>query len=572
MLLLFVCGFVVSLFVWWPMLVLHPHTPELDGHQFLFMLEIGRAPILKYHELPLWNPFDCHGMPSWDHPENITASPLFFLTLPLSGLLQYYAFILFHSSVGFVGMWILARDDVKLSRTASFVAAASFTLAASQTFQVAGGHITFAGFWCFPLALYMWRAAENDVRWAVGLGLLLAWMIFHGATYPTPFCSLALIFEGATRLGSLRKIGAIVKAGVVTGVTALSVSAVRLLPLADQFRSHVRPNPYPDVDHTTAKNVWAMLTLRTLDWSSHLPGSQYVWNEYVAYVGFAGIALIIIGAFLATHRAPWVVILGGFLLLVMVGHFAKWAPWSILNHHVFPYTSMRVPSRFRLVLATPFALCLAIAVEDGPKALLRLTGKPKIADTGRALLLGFALIAVGDAVGFGISKVQMHFNGAPPALVVRSDRFYYGGAGLSSDFADVPRQNRGWLGCRLIEWVFHQGAPVWTGDVPQARAADASVVVESVSRTNNTFSLEVEVTADRGKVLLNSGYDASWQTTVGTVVAEGDLLALEVPRGHHTIHMQYRPKKLVPGAILSALGLGGAIAFLVLVSRRRRRA
>jgi len=571
-LLVFLCGVIVSLLVWWPMLASYPKTPELDGRLFFFQLEIGRAPLFRYHELSLWNPFDCRGVPFWDYPENVTGSPLFFLTLPFKAIVQYYAFIIVHCALGFTGTWLLARDDVKLDRPAAFVAAAAFALSASLTFQVAGGHIPFVGFWDFPLLLFLWRAGERDIRAAVGLGILYSWMIYHGATYPTPFCTAGLIAEGLLRIRSPRRFLAIARAGVLTAVTAITLSAARLLPLIDQFRSHVRPNPYPDVDAVSLKTVWAMFTLRTLDWSSHINGQEYVWNEYTAYVGLAGVALVALGAVLALSRAPWLVALALALFVLMLGHFAEYAPWSVLNHHVFPYTSMRVPSRFRLMLALPMALFIGIAVEEGTKLVRRLTGSGKIADGARTFLLGLALISVGDAVGFGISKIQMHFNGAPLSAIPSSPNFHYGGAGLASDFIDLPRQNRGWLGCRGYEWVFHSNAPVWQGDVPQAKAADAGAVVEHTSRTQNTFTLDVDVTNEQGaRVLLNSGYEVGWHSSVGTVVEDNDLLAVDLPRGKHQVRLDYRPAKLTLGLVMSGVAATGIVAFFILHARWRRR-
>lgn len=566
----FVCGLLMALLVWWPMLANYPHTPDLDGHFVFFQLESARAPLLRYHELPLWNPFDCRGVPLWDNPENITSSPLFFLTLPFGALFQYYAFILFHCAIGFTGTWLLARDDLRLGPPAALVAATAFALAAGQTFQVAGGHVAFVGFWNFPLLVYLWRRAESDSRAAVGVGLVYAWMFYQGATYPLPFCTVGLVLEALTRLTSPRRILAIARAGLILVVTALPLAAARLLPLMEQFRAHKRPNPHPDVDTITLKNLWAMLTFRSLEWSSHLPGQQYVLNEYVSYIGYVGVGLVVIGAALAVRRAPWVLALSLLILIVMLGHFAKWSPWSLLNHHVFPFQSMRVPSRFRLILAAPGALLLAIAVEEGPRLLFRITGASKIATFARPFLLAMAFLAIGDAVAFGVSKVQMHFVGAAPAKLPASEHFYYGGPGLAHDFIDVAPQNRGWLGCRGYEWVFHGNAPLWQGDVPQARAKTDGLQITNVRRTHNTFTIDVQA-AEAGRVLLNSAYDVGWQTSVGTVAEDSDLLAIDVPPGTHHIKVRYWPSKLTLGFSLAGLATFAIAAFFVMDARRRRR-
>ena len=62
----------------------------------------------------------------------------------------------------------------------------------------------------------------------------------------------------------------------------------------------------------------------------------------------------------------------------------------------------------------------------------------------------------------------------------------------------MPRQNRAWLGCRSYEWAFRADAPLWEGDVPQARAETPGASIENVARTHNTFT-----TKERAQAALN---------------------------------------------------------------------
>src|SRR4051812_14517442 len=88
---------VLFVVVWWPMFRNYPRTAIEDGHYFFHQIEISKAALRRYHELPLWNPFDCRGIPMWDHPENITASPIFYLTLPFSAGVTIIAWNMAHA-------------------------------------------------------------------------------------------------------------------------------------------------------------------------------------------------------------------------------------------------------------------------------------------------------------------------------------------------------------------------------------------------------------------------------------------------------------------------------------------
>lgn len=551
---------VMALLAWWPMVAAYPNTPELDGRYAYHQLEIGKAAVRTYGELPLWNPFDCRGIPFWDHPETIAVSPLLLALTSLNTTISYHIWNLFHAAVGFLGMWLLARHEFKVSRTGAMIAAAMWAFAVCHTSQYAGAHETLVSFYNAPLLLLLWRRAEHSWNAAIGVGLILAWMLYEGATYPLPHSVAMLGVETLTRLWPKKRIPRVLGSVVVVGVVLGLVGASRLLPLMEQLATHKRVM-HPDTDHLLRWNTLrAMYTLRAPEWYLRLPGQQYVWGEYIAYIGFSGVFIVLLGVAAAGAEFMWAHVVAGFLFVVMLGHFASWAPWTVLHEHVFPFKVMRVPARFRLLLAMFFAAYAALAVDRLPKQIGAWFGKPRFGHAIRIGLVGLALLGAGDAMGLGLEIVASRFKGAPPQPVKASPHFYYGGPGLAHDSIDQPRQNRAYLGCRA-EFYFHEQAALWEGDVPQARALDENtVVVEKTSRTHNTFTIDVDAKAP-GRIVLNSAYDQGWQSTVGSVVVDRDLLAVDVPAGKSHVFVKYWPKKLTLGFTLSAIGLLGSLLF-----------
>src|SRR5262249_13748140 len=96
---------VLSIVAWLPMIENGPKTTAGDGRYFLRAIEIGKVAVRRYHELPLWNSFDCGGAPLWDNPEGIASSPLLFLALPFSGLVTLWIWNVVHIAAGWVSMW-----------------------------------------------------------------------------------------------------------------------------------------------------------------------------------------------------------------------------------------------------------------------------------------------------------------------------------------------------------------------------------------------------------------------------------------------------------------------------------
>jgi hypothetical protein len=551
-------GLLITVVVWWPMFKNYPGTPIEDGHYFFHQIEISKATIRYYRELPLWNPFDCKGIPMWDHPENITASPIFLLTLPFSAGVTVIVWHVAHVVVGFLGMWLLCRDELRLSRAATFLAAAAWSFGTVHN-QYAGEHMAFISFYHVPLLLYAWRRAERSWDWAVGTGLLLAWMVYDGATYPLPLTVVFLGFETLTRFTGRKRILRLAAAGAIVGLVGFTVGASRILPIQDQFATHNRVM-HDDVDHLARLKIWAdMYLLRSPNWRAHIEGQQYVLGEYHAYIGFLGVLLLLVGVASAGAETWWMLAVSGALVILMLGHFAPWAPWTFLHAHVPPFKSMRVPARFRLLLALPISAYMGYAVDRFPVAVGRWGGGASLAGAARMALLGMGIFAAGDSAGLFTEILEYRFMDPPPAVVQRSAHFYYGGA-LSGDFANQPRQNHAWLGCRAA-WAYTADAAVWTGDVEQARAVDDGAVVTSSSRTHNTFTVDVDASRP-ARVHLNSAYDKGWQSDVGTVADDNELLSVDLPAGHHTVHLRYWPRRLTLGLWLSVLGLLGSLAFL----------
>lgn len=85
----------------------------------------------------------------------------------------------------------------------------------------AGVHFTFVQWVIFPLALLLWRRAENNLRCAVGLEVLAASMFYEGAVYPLPHLVLVLAAETLTRVSLARSLPPILRTGAIAGVLRL---------------------------------------------------------------------------------------------------------------------------------------------------------------------------------------------------------------------------------------------------------------------------------------------------------------------------------------------------------------
>src|SRR5262245_32859174 len=106
----------LSTFVWSPAIKAYPLTQRGDGQSCHLVLKISKATVLRYHELPLSNAYECGGVPLWDNPEMPVASPLVYLTIGLPATETMWVWYILHSAFGFVAMWLFSRRELGLSR------------------------------------------------------------------------------------------------------------------------------------------------------------------------------------------------------------------------------------------------------------------------------------------------------------------------------------------------------------------------------------------------------------------------------------------------------------------------
>jgi hypothetical protein len=260
-------------------------------------------------------------------------------------------------------------------------------------------------------------------------------------------------------------------------------------------------------------------------------------------------------------------VVGGALVLFMLGHFAPWAPWTFLKTHVPPFISMRVPARFRLLLILFVACWTAMAIDRLPRAIEQFAGGSAVARASRMVIAAVALFATGDVTGHAVDVINSQWNGAPPTSPTPSTRLHLGGPNLAQ-FIDQPRQNRGRLEC-WEEWAPYAGAPLWAGDLPQAKVVGDGATVYSVHRTQNSFVVDVEA-REPSTLLFNTSFARGWRTNIGTVREQSRQLVVDVPPGHHRVKVRYWPVGLTLGFVLTAIGI--SLAVLGLLSNQRRTA
>ena len=551
------------------MLAGYPKTQGWEGPFMQEMLEAARVSMVRYHELPLWNPYQCGGVALWDNPQGMGAAPLFWPLVALSDTTRAMElWYMLHAAVGFASMWLFSRHELGLSRGATLVASGTWAFCGAHNQHLTGAGFQWAAIFFLPLAVLFWRRAERDPRMAVGVGILGAMGLWGGALYPLMVTGLVLAGETMTRAWQPSRLKGIAVGALIAGLVTFGLSAGRFIPVVYQAMAHKR-----DLGIETDALQWSTLVdmFVARSHSRGVAGQQYVWPEYGDYIGPFLISLSLIGIVIGGARNVWVGVVLAWAFLLMLGHAWSWAPWHLLKGHVYPFKDMRVPSRFNVPVTMFLGAFAGIAIDRTSGVVLRLVGSRSTANAARTIALAIGLIGMGDMISLGLPWVAESYQGTPLVKNVPvSPRLFLEGPGLA-DFVDQPQQNRGRFQC-WEEWAFGDGAAVWTGDVPQARAASPTAKVGiAVTRTQNSFVADVDA-KEPVRILFNTAYDRGWRATTGNVVNQSKLLAVDVPAGQYHLVVKYWPLGLTVGLVITVLSIAGTIAFFWVDASRRRRA
>ncbi|MFW6023228.1 MAG: hypothetical protein ACOC9O_00655, partial [Myxococcota bacterium] len=372
----------VAIAYWFPAFVDPFATGFGDWQMIHHNWEAGHVALTRHGEWPLWNPYHCGGITMWGNPEAQHLSPFFFLSLLMGTTLAIKLMVAVHAWAGLAGMYLLARRCFHLEPPAALFASLAWGCSGFWAWQIGGGHGTFVPFYLAPWVLLAWRAAVADWRMSALLAALMALVAFEGGTYPFPYFVLLLAFDAVVLLGRGPRRGAVVTAALLSGGLTVLLSAVRWVPSLITLSRIPRNADIPDV--VAPWEIPEMLARPWFPWVH--PDHPFVWPEYSAYLGVAATLVGFAGVYAALRGRRYEPVAGLVVFgTLMAGHFADWAPWSLL-HELPVYRALRAPSRFSVLFTLYFALLGGLAIErwlppllDGRALRKVLDGRPWLA-------------------------------------------------------------------------------------------------------------------------------------------------------------------------------------------------
>lgn len=533
----------------------------MDDHQFYAWEESDRMTLLKWHQIPQWNPYWCGGTVAASAPEDPFFGPDFLLRLVYGVAHGRRLAILLLVVMGMEGMYRLCRQ-LDSSAIPSAFAAVLFGTCDKFVSFLHDGWVNFLGFELIPWAVWCYFRGFEDKRYRLLGGFFIAWILLSAGTYPTPFTLLTLGFLTAVLSGRAALFGErrgewIVpwKSLLVIGLVAVLLTAVKLFPLLSFMRQFPR-----------------VFTPQEM----HAPAEVFGW-VYARY----GTVLILALIGLAFADKAAALCFGGalFSFSLAMGDFGPASPIHLLKRLPL-FGQLRFPERYYVLIVFFLCICAARAltrIEDSvPWALRRLHAAylhwrnprdMRPASLPEPLVWVFAALGAFLVYRLGFAEVKHMVEGihvAPGTMyVVEAPRYYdqpfRQARGNRRDAHIYPAVNMGTMYCVAGNPL--PESALLRSDLPAEEYAQdpAKASVKRVSWSPNEIVLDVDA-KETALVFVNQNWDAHWKANVGQVKNWDKLLAVEVPGGKHQLTLTYRNNTMVFFGLVSLatfLGLVG---------------
>jgi len=535
----------------------------MDDHQFYSWEETDRMTLLRWGQLPAWNPYWCGGTVGIAAPEDPFLGPDFLLRIVFGVANGRRLAIMLLVVMGFEGMYRLCRRLDCTVMAAGFAGLAYGTCDRFVGF-LHDGWINFLGFELIPWVALCFLKGFESWRWRLLGGCFFAWIVLSAGTYTTPFTLLTLLYltVAFSARGLFAKNEMPVRSprawltpwvvSLTIGGVALALAFGKLLPTLSFLRQF--PRVFTPLETHGVEALLAALSAK-----------------YGVVIGLALVALVALDAGAA-------VFVGGavFFFALAMGDFGAWSPFHLLKSLPI-FSQLRFPDRYVVVVLFFLAVSAArgiTRVEDLVPALVRRLWNALLAWRKRAPrpvpdVLVWAAVGLAAYGSYAVMRPQaekvMQWGRIKPNQIYveegpRSlDQPFRQSRGNRRDAHVFAAANLGSLYCFAGNPL--PESPLLRGDLEQEEypVDPAKASVKRLSWTPNEITLEVDA-KEPTTIHVNQNWAPEWTTSVGTVKNEQQLLAVEVPAGKSTVVVAFRDRMLMVCLLVSLLALLAVIA------------
>ncbi len=538
----------------------YPIVANMTGlgldHDWDLTMEMHWAPfytVAHFHQLPLWDPYKCGGVPLLGNPQSRILTPFFLVHLLFGPLLGIHLEIIAHLAIGFGGAYLLARQ-IDIGKLGAFACGATFAGSSWYSLRMAPGHSVFLCIMYIPwvVALFWMGWRNRQLMFAVPTGFAAALIFFEGGIYQTTHVALVLLLLALVLGAQYRSLFPLLLLSTSLAFELL-FAAPKLVP-AVHFVGF-NPRTVDPFEVNTLSMFGQELFSRNQFFSRDSMGGFWGFWEFGAYIGFFFAGMAMLGGTVRFRRAlPWSVTTL-VLLSLAAGNHGAYSPWVLL--HRFPvFSAQHAPTRL-LMTTTLFVGVLAGFGVDAICSLRRIW---------LTIVIGLlTLAATVDCWWVGVSNMQYLLGGGEHEPFRASPNFQQFYLSAENRSYMMALANLGAVNCYESAY---SGAHNAYGSNQLGYHGEQYLIgngtVRLVRWTPNRLDYDVDANG-KAVVVVNQNFDPEWKVVKG----EGEpfqykgLLSIRVPSGRQRLTIEYYGAAFLIGCEIFLVGILGAITLYV---------
>lgn len=552
-----------------------------DWPQWLTWLGISRRCILKFGQLPLWNPYLHGGNPLFAHTFEDSLSPFFLAVLIWGEVVGSKIIVLALLFLGMFGAYSLALK-YKIKGPGAILVGVLWGLNGWMAMNLAVGHLGHTFILLLPWIVICYEHSLQRPIYSLFTASLCTLLFFSGAIYPLIWSGVLLFAYGFFLCFREKKIRPLSRMMLIL-LLALGLSAVKLIPMVEFFHRAVPVGQ--DYSGSGFKVLARALLKRGQTLRPDFVGRYGSW-EYDAYIGVIPIFLFAIGCYFFIKK-NWPLFCAGMVALVI--SFGIDSPvylYGLLAETPI-FASIHLPFRFIVLVLLVMALTCGEGLWKPIDFVIR-CGRRK-----RELVLLFlayflvALVTL-DLILVHRTLLSPVFTFKPPEATEEAP-FHQGWAKYyAGPLPKLGGQLPGRLALGMyLNFLQNQGSvnasdPLhlkWCA-IPQDRDhyRGEAYLSDSQQTPRITFfscnQIRVEGRSDsRDLLVLNQNFYRGWRVFAGgkttNALSHEGLIAAEVAGGEFALTFYFLPASVILGAALSVMTIAGIV--LALIWRRLTR-
>lgn len=381
--------------------ILVPFWDVLLGLKCFVVRDFGlfSYPVAYFHresfwhgEIPLWNPYDCCGLPFLAQLNTLVFYPpsLIYLLLPMPWSLPVFCQV--HLFAAGMGMYVLAWRWSG-SRAGAALAGVIFAFnGLSLNFLMWPSHTATYALMPWVIA-FAEQAMMGGGKTIIGAAILAAFEVLAGGPETILFTWLVLSAVALIRIVTARegRLG-IAQRFLTVGFLALALAAVQLLPFADLSAHSNRGANFATAAWSMPPYGWANFLVplfQTYAWQKIVVQQDQYWTS--SY--YAGIGVVFLSVIAVCRQRAWRVwLLGGLLVTSLVLALGDYGFVYTFLRRLFPFLGLfRYPIKFVILSILTLPLLAAFAIrsyEDRPDADRRSWRLEALCAAGMVVLAG----------------------------------------------------------------------------------------------------------------------------------------------------------------------------------------